>query len=304
MRFDVRHLELLLAIDRAGSISGAARLLGVDQPHVTRQLRRIEDRLGYRVFERTGTGTRPTASGAGAVSRARTAVRAFREIDVAGAGARSDSLHVLSHELDPTPVAVTLRELRPDTAVTTAACPDTSSGRAELLAGSAAVLVTLRYPNEPWPAPGPLVETELVTDPPVVHLEPEHPLAVPGSEEVDLADLAGSDWITGGSTALEELLRHECRRLGGFTPRTAYRCTEGLLIRGLSTAGLGIAYGLRSARWAAGLVARPYRGASAARWMLLHRPDALSQRVAAAVAAAMREHHDHRSARAGPSSPP
>jgi DNA-binding transcriptional LysR family regulator len=56
-------LHLLLAIARAGSLSGAARALQVNHSTVFRRLQAAEAALGVRVFERGAEGYRPTLEG-------------------------------------------------------------------------------------------------------------------------------------------------------------------------------------------------------------------------------------------------
>jgi len=58
---DLRHV---LAIARAGSLSGAARALGVNHSTVFRRLQALERRLEARLFERQRTGYAETAAGA------------------------------------------------------------------------------------------------------------------------------------------------------------------------------------------------------------------------------------------------
>ncbi|MFC4258540.1 LysR family transcriptional regulator [Marinobacter lacisalsi] len=55
--------EAILAIATAGSLSGAARGLGVSHATVFRRLGDIEKRLGVTLFERSRTGYRPTVAG-------------------------------------------------------------------------------------------------------------------------------------------------------------------------------------------------------------------------------------------------
>lgn len=50
-----RHIEVLQAVLAEGSISGAARLLHVSQPAVTRTLQHAETVLGYALFHRRGS---------------------------------------------------------------------------------------------------------------------------------------------------------------------------------------------------------------------------------------------------------
>lgn len=56
-------LRIVLAVGRSGSLSGAARTLGVSHATVFRRLRDIERRLGVRLFERSAGGYAPTPAG-------------------------------------------------------------------------------------------------------------------------------------------------------------------------------------------------------------------------------------------------
>jgi molybdate transport repressor ModE-like protein len=61
--FDWNDLRLVLAIFREGTLSGAARSLGVTHSTVFRRLGAIEDRVGARLFERFRDGYAPTPAG-------------------------------------------------------------------------------------------------------------------------------------------------------------------------------------------------------------------------------------------------
>ncbi|WP_197362363.1 helix-turn-helix domain-containing protein, partial [Streptomyces clavuligerus] len=63
MQLEVRHLRALCAIADTGSLHKAARQLGVSQPSLTTQLRRIEKALGAELFWRERSGCRPTPVG-------------------------------------------------------------------------------------------------------------------------------------------------------------------------------------------------------------------------------------------------
>lgn len=56
-------LRLVLAIAESGTISGAAAVLRISHPTLSRRLRQIEQRLGARLFERTPSQCRPTEAG-------------------------------------------------------------------------------------------------------------------------------------------------------------------------------------------------------------------------------------------------
>ncbi|WP_432087571.1 MULTISPECIES: LysR family transcriptional regulator [unclassified Streptomyces] len=53
MNVDVRHLRALAAIGDEGSVTGAARVLHITQPALSRTLEQLESRLGVRLVERT-----------------------------------------------------------------------------------------------------------------------------------------------------------------------------------------------------------------------------------------------------------
>lgn len=62
-QIDWSDLHLVLAVCREGTLSGAARLLGVNHSTVFRRVGAIEDRLGVRLFERLPTGYIMTEAG-------------------------------------------------------------------------------------------------------------------------------------------------------------------------------------------------------------------------------------------------
>lgn len=67
---DWDSLRYVLAIARAGGLSGAARALGVNHATVSRQLMRLEESAGTRLFNRLPTGLVPTEAGHEAIRRA------------------------------------------------------------------------------------------------------------------------------------------------------------------------------------------------------------------------------------------
>ena len=59
--FDWSLVQSFFAMLDAGSLSGAAKALGAQQPTFSRQLAALEAQLGAPLFERTGRGVVPTA---------------------------------------------------------------------------------------------------------------------------------------------------------------------------------------------------------------------------------------------------
>jgi DNA-binding transcriptional LysR family regulator len=62
VKFKLRQMEIFRAVMLTGTVSGAARLLYVSQPAVSRLLNHTETSLGIKLFERTGGKLLPTAA--------------------------------------------------------------------------------------------------------------------------------------------------------------------------------------------------------------------------------------------------
>ncbi|MGO1074266.1 LysR family transcriptional regulator [Inquilinus sp. CA228] len=60
---DWDDLRVIHAVAEAGSLSAAARRLGLSQPTIGRRVQALEERLGLILFERSADGYRPTAAG-------------------------------------------------------------------------------------------------------------------------------------------------------------------------------------------------------------------------------------------------
>ena len=70
---NAREIEVFVTIMRCRTLSAAAEQLHVTQPALSKALRHCEDRLGYRLFHRSGGRLSPTALHASASSRMRPA---------------------------------------------------------------------------------------------------------------------------------------------------------------------------------------------------------------------------------------
>lgn len=79
--FEWSDLRCFLAVARAGTLSAAARELGVAQTTVSRRLDVLEELLGARLFDRTKGGLRLSAVGAEVLELACTMERAAAEVE-------------------------------------------------------------------------------------------------------------------------------------------------------------------------------------------------------------------------------
>lgn len=66
----LQHIEMLLAIERTGSIRAASKLLGKTQPAITKALRQAEADLGTAIFKRAPSGVAVTEEGTRVLRRA------------------------------------------------------------------------------------------------------------------------------------------------------------------------------------------------------------------------------------------
>jgi DNA-binding transcriptional LysR family regulator len=85
LRWD--ELRLVLAIGRAGTLSGGARALAIDHSTAFRQLGALEARLGVRLFERARDGYVATPAGEAAIATARGVDDAVGALETRLAGA-------------------------------------------------------------------------------------------------------------------------------------------------------------------------------------------------------------------------
>ena len=60
---NLRQLEAFRATLRSGSITGAAKLLAISQPSVTRLIKELEKSVGFPLFVRSGRGLASTVDG-------------------------------------------------------------------------------------------------------------------------------------------------------------------------------------------------------------------------------------------------
>jgi len=80
-------MEAFVRVVETGSFSGAARLLRIGQPAVSKAIAQIEERLGVRLLLRTTHGLSPTESGQNFYEHAKRAIEEAEEADLAARGA-------------------------------------------------------------------------------------------------------------------------------------------------------------------------------------------------------------------------
>ena len=95
--WDATRLRLLVEVDRRGSVSAAAKAVGIGQSSASEHLRLLETAAGQRLVERNGRGSRLTESGrvlAASASQALGALAAGEEELNALAGLDAGTIHI------------------------------------------------------------------------------------------------------------------------------------------------------------------------------------------------------------------
>ncbi|MFD6493671.1 LysR family transcriptional regulator [Streptomyces sp. NPDC059944] len=200
MDLEVRHLRALCAIADAGSLHKAARELGVAQPSLSTQLRRIEQTLGGQLFVRAGTGCRPTPLGHAVLSRARPLVAEFTAMvtETRAAVARAaDERRLRIGATASRALPGWIRRLRarvPRTEPTLRMDVSANSLLRMVAGGWLELAFVHEVEGSPLCVPPELCLRVLVErEPQFVTLAPEHPAA--RGREVPLAELADEQWM-------------------------------------------------------------------------------------------------------------
>jgi len=248
---DVEVLRLLRAVSDEGSISAAARRLGISQPAASQQLRRAERAIGTALVERAGRTSRPTEPGR-VLARHAVAVEnllaaAEREV-LAVAGLAAGTVRLVafpsaSARLVPRALAV-LRRGSPGLQVALAEVEP--PGSLELLRrGDADVVVTFDHVVVDHVVPRRSAPTDLDGLSVVALLDDEVRVAVHASRpwapasRVKMAELGDEEWIAGCPRCRGHLV--DLAAAAGFTPRIRYETDDYVAVLGLVAEDLGVA---------------------------------------------------------------
>ncbi|MFG2644346.1 LysR family transcriptional regulator [Streptomyces sp. NPDC048370] len=199
MELEVRHLRALCAIAETGSLHKAARQLGMSQPSLTTQLRRIENSLGAELFSRGRTGCRPTPLGRSVLSRARPLVDQMATLitETRAEAARCDGARLRVGSTASRALPGWLRRLRQGLPGTDIALHMDVSANAlvrSVATGQLDVAFVHEVEGCPLRVPEGLQVRVLVErEPQFVSLAPDHPAA--RHPVVELTDLAEDRWM-------------------------------------------------------------------------------------------------------------
>jgi DNA-binding transcriptional LysR family regulator len=226
MELELRHLKTVRTIAEAGSLTRAAAVLGLAQPALSAQLRRIERALGGELFARGRHGVRATALGELVLERARIVLPAVTGLQQEAArfaqARRAAEWLRLGATHGPLLGALVdlLADAAPDAQVTTHTSWSERELAALLAEGRLDFAVAGTCGTAAPPDAEQLVWREIAVDPVFVMLPEGHPLA--RGREVDLAGLADEEWAcVPGDGCFADCFTAACAR-AGFTPRRMY----------------------------------------------------------------------------------
>lgn len=263
MELELRHLKTIRAIADAGSLTRAATDLGLAQPALSAQLKRIERALGGALFERGRHGVRATALGELVLERSRVVLPAVTELQQEAARFARTSRATAGFRLGGThgpllgAVVDRLADVTPDARVTTCTSWSERELAVLLTEGRLDFALAGTCGSAAPPAGEGLVWQEVAVDPVFVMVPEGHALARPG--EVGLAELAGAEWAcVPGDGCFGDCFTAACAR-SGFTPRRMYETDTASLVHLVQ---VGRAVGLCRATFpdTPGILTRPLTG--------------------------------------------
>ncbi len=261
---DVTRLRVLVAVERYGSVTAAARALNYAQPSVSHHLARLEAETGIKLIQRAGRGIRLTDAGRLLAERAAEVIGRLDAAEhelAAYSGLRAGRLRLAAFPsalgtIVPAAAAM-LHGQQPgvDLRLTEAEPPEALR---MLRAGYVDVAVIFRYvPDGPAP-PGPVtagspdraaavddeeggiditegLRERLLLDEPVHLVTSAHGAEPPVP---DLSRYARHRWIAGCERCRATLLR-QCAA-AGFVPKIAFTTDDYVAVQALAAADLGV----------------------------------------------------------------
>jgi LysR family transcriptional regulator, transcription activator of glutamate synthase operon len=237
---ELRQLQYFVQVAKLQHVTKAAEALHVAQSAVSRQIHRLEEELGVRLFMQKGRNVQLTPIGQLFLKRAESILsdldRAVMEIqeflDPEVGEIRLGFPHSLGIHLIPQVVAA-FRKLHPNVKFRFR-----QGMFASLIRDVVEAEVDLAFIS-PYPDKNDQVSGEVVLTEELFAILPEsHPLALENS--IRLSDLQEENFVLFNAGYSLRMLVVEACKDAGFTPKIAFESEETDTIRGLVAAGMGV----------------------------------------------------------------
>ncbi|WID97883.1 LysR substrate-binding domain-containing protein [Bosea vestrisii] len=239
---ETRLLRQFIAVAEELNFHRAAERLHMAQPPLSQAIRKLENALGLRLFERSNRSVTLTAAGAAFLVTARRVlaqlddgIREAQRVAAGQAGRLSITFVGTAHDLLP----LALRRFRAEFPGIELILREATTG--EQLAAITAGEADIGLMRQPGIMVAQLASECLLREPILAALPDDHALA--GHKTIALADLAGDDFI--GTPRQLGIGFHDqiiglCR-LAGFSPRIAQEARQMQTVASLVASGLGVA---------------------------------------------------------------
>jgi LysR family hydrogen peroxide-inducible transcriptional activator len=238
---ELHQLRYVVAVAKAGNFTRAAEDLYLAQPSLSVQVRKLEQELGVRLFERLGRHVQLTHAGEVFLEHAQRAlfevaeardrmaeVRDMRHGRLALGALPSVGAHVLPG------VLAAFKRAHPGVETSLVEL-DVSAEVERLVHNGQLDLAVIRLPRTRED----LADVPLVREPLMAVVPPDSELA--GRAQVSLNELAGEEFVgMRPGHGLRELMEDVCRR-AGFTPRVTVETGQLSIVCGMVRAGVGVA---------------------------------------------------------------
>jgi DNA-binding transcriptional LysR family regulator len=239
------HLQLLGEVQRAGSLAGAARALGVSPPAISQQVARFEGDLGAAVVTRGPRGATLTELGAALARHGRAIteqVEAATETSgrLLGRHARRLRVGAVSSTVQPilADALATIRLRYPDSELSVVEVG--SDTGVELVAeGSLDLALVAAYGTAP--SHEGLAISEVSVDEMLLVVPDDHLLVAADQTTVDLRQLENDAWVSGAPGRRHRVQLDVLAAGFGFTPRVTFETESFEVAQALVSAGVAVA---------------------------------------------------------------
>jgi DNA-binding transcriptional LysR family regulator len=246
MKINYNRLPILAEIIRSGSMSDAARLLGLTQSAISQQMSRFEEEVQSQLLERDGRNVRATEMGhrIGEAADLLSVIdgmvdRALEKNEGSDAECldmfcfRSASLVVMPKALQ------VFGETLPNAQVAVREIGTYLQIKRTWEAGSCELGLVHEQTYFSAPFSGDAVRTVLLTEPMSVLMRSDHPMA--SCHEVTLEDLRNEFWVVDQGASIGYVSFARAAELAGFSPRVRCQSSALEIVPSLVAAGGGIA---------------------------------------------------------------
>ncbi|NHN32430.1 LysR family transcriptional regulator [Paenibacillus agricola] len=242
---DMRQLKYFLAIAHEGQITRAARLLNMEQPPLSRQLKLMEEELGVKLFDRNRMRLKLTAAGELLMKKAEMiineldeTIKEVKELEGGVRGVLSIGAVVSCISLLPKPIEL-FRKKHPQ--VTFKISEGDHFYLGEMLEKREIELVIARLPFEAQTEPRQYSILQLPSDP-FVAVIPSLWTGNSENQSISMRELASFPFITlktDKTTRMHEQVVNEYKR-HGFEPNIICECSSVAIIMALIAQGIGV----------------------------------------------------------------